>query len=886
MQNTDFDVKYINMIYEFINNKGTFTVKNPHKYNAYFPLTNKNGSILSAINSNLGGDIKKDNTHFLTPPATIEDARNNLLCRRDFFIKTDKETIRASFPRQTDTLEAGLLYHKITKKTRTFNIEILNFIPYDLDVEIMWVKVTNKSKKTQKIIPTSFIPLYGRGEKDLRDHRHVSSLLNRVYLNKYGLTLKPTMVFNEEGHTINDTIYFSFGFENNTIPPIGQFPTLDSFYGEGDLISPCAIEKDITPAVTKRPEFDGKESCAAFRFKEKILNPKEETNYFIILGIDKNEKKINETFKKLNSLEKISQKLKDTKEYWQTYFSKIDFDFKDPSFNNWLLWVKTQPTLRKLFGCSFLPHFDYGKGGRGWRDLWQDALTLMLTEPDKAKKLIMDNFRGVRIDGSNATIISKNGSFISDRNRISRVWMDHGIWPYLTLRLYLNRSGDINFLLKETSYFKDHLLSRAKEIDSNFSQKDYLLRNTKGRIYTGSVLEHILLQNIIPFFNVGNHNVIRLENADWNDGLDMAAENGESAAFSFMYAHNLKDVCLFLEKLKEKTKTITVLEELSLLLDRKNKPINYNNPKEKQSRLQTYFNKTKNISGKKTALDLDDLIEDLKEKSNHLSNWLIKKEWLSAGFFNGYYDNKGRRVEGISKKAKKMMLASSVFAIMSGCLNKKYIDKLWFSIKKHLKDKRTGGFRLNTDFKSLYIDLGRAFGFSYGDKENGAFFNHMAIMLAHSLYKENFVKEGNEVISSIYKMAVNPQAKIYPMIPEYFNNEAAGLYLYLTGSASWYTYTLLHEILGIKFTMGNLLLEPKLLPSNFFKTSIASSFTLGNKKITVCFKNKSTKYKRLNISSVSLGKDKIPHTDTQCIIKKKLIERIKGKEVTITVSLE
>jgi len=41
--------------------------------------------------------------------------------------------------------------------------------------------------------------------------------------------------------------------------------------------------------------------------------------------------------------------------------------------------VAIQPTLRKIFGCSFLPDFDYGKGGRGWRDLWQDCLGLILS---------------------------------------------------------------------------------------------------------------------------------------------------------------------------------------------------------------------------------------------------------------------------------------------------------------------------------------------------------------------------------------------------------------------------------------------------------------------------------------------------------------------------
>ncbi|MEM7816438.1 MAG: cellobiose phosphorylase, partial [Candidatus Aenigmatarchaeota archaeon] len=100
------------MIYKFIDNKGTFIVKDPHKYNLYFPLTNKEGTLLSSISPNLGGDIKKDNDHFLTPPASILDLKNNLLCRRDFFIKVDKKILRLSYPYKS-ILEIGFLYHKI-----------------------------------------------------------------------------------------------------------------------------------------------------------------------------------------------------------------------------------------------------------------------------------------------------------------------------------------------------------------------------------------------------------------------------------------------------------------------------------------------------------------------------------------------------------------------------------------------------------------------------------------------------------------------------------------------------------------------------------------------------------------------------------------------------
>ncbi|MFH0764007.1 MAG: cellobiose phosphorylase, partial [Candidatus Omnitrophota bacterium] len=264
--------------------------------------------------------------------------------------------------------------------------------------------------------------------------------------------------------------------------------------------------------------------------------------------------------------------------------------------------------------------------------------------------------------------------------------------------------------------------------------------------------------------------------------------------------------CSILERMKKKHKSVRLLAEFLLLLDTLGTPVNYNNYKEKQRRLDEYFEACRAISGEAVEVDIDDLVSDLLKKADHLSAWLRQKEWLAdAGFFNGYYDNKGRRVEGKvppgrgkvppGRDKRRMLLQSQVFAIMSGCATDSQIKKTWTSIKKYLKDPERGGFRLGTDFKTVYTDLGRAFGFAYGDKENGAFFNHMNVMLANALYKRGFVKEGHEVFDSIYKMSTSDAARIYPMIPEYFNNEGRGLYLYLTGSASWYIYTLMYEAL-------------------------------------------------------------------------------------------
>ncbi len=58
-----------------------------------------------------------------------------------------------------------------------------------------------------------------------------------------------------------------------------------------------------------------------------------------------------------------------------------------------------------------------------------------------------------------------------------------------------------------------------------------VVRSQDGEIYQGSILEHILIQHLTAFYHVGDNNCILLEDADWNDALDMANQKGESVAF-------------------------------------------------------------------------------------------------------------------------------------------------------------------------------------------------------------------------------------------------------------------------------------------------------------------------------------------------------------------
>jgi len=870
-------------LWQFIDNQGTFTSKLANQINTlYFPLANP--SIMASVSPDLHGDIKTDFESFLLQPASRIDL-SNLKSSRNFWIYINPQKIWSATGVSKDIkqikqdefrLEAGLLWQKITRQNKGIGLEaeITSFIPTSGEpVELMLVDISNISGKPIKFIPTCAIPIFGRSAHNLFDHRQVTSLLERIEKHKFGVIATPTLIFSESGHKKNFTSYFVLGIGQNNNAPLYIYPTQEEFTGENsDLEAPHRVFNNLAPI--KKTNIQGKEAMGALRFKACLLKPKQSASYIILMGIVKNQKGINPIFKKFNTKTKVQKSLQETKIYWQKKSSEIKVITNDPLFDNWFKWVNIQPVLRKIFGCSFLPDFDYGKGGKGWRDLWQDSLALILNNPQEVKLSLINNFSGVRIDGSNATIIGQDSQeFIADRNNIIRVWMDHGIWPLITLHLYIQQTGDLKILLDETSYFRDHQLCRSREIDYRFSP-DYgkELKTKTKKIYRGSVLEHLLVENLVPFFHVGPHNHILLENADWNDGLDMASKFGESVALSSLYAQNLRNLAEIIERLEQKN--VFILKELAILLDSisPNK-IDYSSISAKHRLLDKYFQSTKyEVSGKKIPIPKAKLISDLKKKADWIYRHIQNKEWLKEGFFNGYYNNAKQRVEGNIGGLIRMTLTGQTFPVMSGIATGKQIKILFKSVEKYLQDKQSGGFHLNTDFsrssfkisggippkagKEEQLNLGRAFSFVYGDKENGAFFNHMTVMFAYALYKQGFAHEGYEVLNSIYRMALDTQkSKIYPCLPEYFNAEGRGMYSYLTGSASWFMLTLLTQGFGIRGEYGDFIIEPKLVAEQFKnKKAIAIVSRFADKQIEIKFVNPAKKnFGRYLISKVNFN---------------------------------
>ena len=843
----------------FLDKDGTFSIEQPENYSyLYFPIAGEKG-LKSSVTPNLGGDSKINQESFLLEPVSSENLHNNRSTRNFWCIvegigcwsatgaSAEAEDKKFSGEQDPSVLTAGLMWQTVKRNSDKYKLEaeITSFVPVNDNVEIMRVILRNTAETEQKVTPVAAVPVYGRSADNIRDHRNVTSMLHRIHTQQYGITVKPTMSFDEKGHRRNYLTYFVAGAAGNGETPLSFYPTVDGFVGEGGTFThPEAVYRN-REGVPSGVEIAGKEAVGGIRFEQVTLKPDETAEYIIIMGIAQQEEETDGMILRYASSSKAEQALREVKEYWQEKVN-VRYHTGDERFDLFMRWVSFQPFLRRLYGCSFLPYHDYGRGGRGWRDLWQDCLSLLLMNPGEVRQMVVSNYGGVRMDGTNATIIgNKQGEFIADRNGISRVWMDHAVWPFMTTRLYLDQTGDLEILLEKVQYFKDAQAARGTDIDRDWDDGYGMCQKTAdGSIYTGTILEHLLVEHLCAFYEVGEHNVMRLRGADWNDALDMAADNGESVAFTCAYAGNLKQLadCLCLLRDRLSYTEIELLEEISILL--KDDAVIYENTEAKQAILREYAELCRHdISGKKIQVAVNDLIENLTNKADWIMEHVRKTEWLQGedgeGWFNSYYDDHKNPVEGISEKGVRMMLTGQVFAIMSGTASDEQISRICKSTDRYLYDASIGGYRLNTDFKELKFDMGRMFGFAYGEKENGAVFSHMTVMYANALYKRGYAKEGYKALQTLADTALDfDTSRIYPGIPEYFNSEGRGMYHYLTGAASWYMMTMITEAFGVRGEAGDLVIKPKLLKKQFDENKTASiRFCFAGKEFEVTFKN-------------------------------------------------
>lgn len=828
--------------WEILDDRGTFRLPDADRTRyLYFPLVGEGGPF-AAVSPGMAGDHALSHEHFLSVPSSVEDL-HEARWRRAVWLRIHGHEAWAAdggsaaqraarFDRdESATVTAGPLWHSVTRihAASGLKVELTSLVPPEGDAEVLHISVQNAGDQEASFDLVPAMPIYGRSADSVRDHRHVTALLNHAETVKHGVVVRPRMIFDERGHKRGDVAYFVYGAGEEGAAPAAIRSCLPAFTGEaGDLDWPAAV---VAPEHAGRVgDVDGEEAIAALEFATCSLRPGETRRWSLVMGIRPEAPAAEQILGKYGP---DSDVLERTRQFWDEQLDALSFRFGDRQRDGWLRWVGIQPILRRHFGNSFLPYHDYGRGGRGWRDLWQDSLALLLMGEDDVEEQLYNHFAGVRMDGTNATIIgSRPGEFLADRNAIARVWMDHGAWPLLTVRLLLDRSGDPDFLLRKQVYFRDRFIRRARALDDQWSEGSGTVQKSRtGEIWRGTILEHLVLQHLTAYYNAGENGCLRLEDADWNDGMDLGRERGESVAFTALYAGNLADLADLVDWLAANGQTsLELASDLQLLLD----GAGQTDPAPRRKVLDDYVDAILSGPSESMRVPARDLAATLRRLSDSLAERVREQEWLQDGWFNGYYDNHGRRVEGHVDGEARMTLTGQVFPLLAGIATDEQASRVYASARKHLWRPEMAGYLLNTDFDEVRMDLGRAFGFAYGHKENGAMFTHMAVMFAFGLARYGMARECWELVNHLYRHTCGfERSRMYPGLPEYVDPSGRGRYPFLTGSAAWYLHVMLTWVMGVRGDKGDLTVSPGLPAEAFEGGSVSVSFGFAGRRLTV-----------------------------------------------------
>ena len=137
----------------FIDEKGTFTLKQPENYSyLYFPVAGEKG-IKSAIAPNLGGDCKLGQNAFVLEPVSSENLHNNKSTRNFWCCfeegkiwsavgqSAEAEAYKFTKEQEESELTAGIMWHEIARSTKEYHIsaKVTSFVPVEHNVEVMYV---------------------------------------------------------------------------------------------------------------------------------------------------------------------------------------------------------------------------------------------------------------------------------------------------------------------------------------------------------------------------------------------------------------------------------------------------------------------------------------------------------------------------------------------------------------------------------------------------------------------------------------------------------------------------------------------------------------------------------------------------------------------------
>ncbi|MGM0396195.1 MAG: GH36-type glycosyl hydrolase domain-containing protein [Bacillota bacterium] len=368
-------------------------------------------------------------------------------------------------------------------------------------VKIYSVKIKNNTEEIRKMSSFLFInPLLGSySEKN----------------KKYITTNK------EKGNILTLNNSFNYQYPNRTMY-LSSSEGFKSYTGNKDEFD---LKNLKNMHVFKNEVGGGLNPCGGIQIQLEI-NPNEEKQFVFILGQETNKEKLQENALYYQKVDNCNKELTKVKEYWENTLSAIDIDTPDNKLDTLINSYLPYQTL----ACRIKARsaFYQTGGAYGFRDQIQDALNMLMIDPNITKKQII----------LNASHQFKEGDVLhwwhpgDEEKGVRTRSADDLLWLPYAVTEYLLNTEDYKILDTKLPYVTGETLK-------DHENEIYLTAGTSE--YKETLYNHCL-KAIDHALTFGSHGLPLMKGGDWNDGMNKVGieGKGESVWLGWFLAQILK----------------------------------------------------------------------------------------------------------------------------------------------------------------------------------------------------------------------------------------------------------------------------------------------------------------------------------------------------------
>jgi cellobiose phosphorylase len=615
-------------------------------------------------------------------------------------------------------------YTKIASEYSKIRAETVYFVPIGENLEIWRLKISNASKKERKLSLFTYVEFcMWDAVNDMTDFQY--------NLNIGQTRFADNAIYHVTNYHAQQGCYSWFWCNRKAASHDG---VRQSFVGP--------YRSESNPIAVERGKCSNELAVGWAPFAGLHINltlaPGKEQEVVFVLGYGEKWGEEKKYFVKYKDGKSVGKELENLMRYWDESLGKFGAKTPDAAVNSMVnIWNQYQ--CRTTFNWSrSASYYESGIGrGMGFRDSNQDTLGFAHQIPGKVRERLKDisatQFPEGRANHQYSPLTKKgNGEGFGD---------DH-LWLIQAVANYVKETGDIAFLEEKIPY-------------------------NDGS--TGALWEHLRKALDYSWKNTGWKDLPKIENADWNDCLNLKGPNGK--AVSVMVAEMF----------------VMMAGLMGDLADRCGRAQEAGGYRERGAEMKRRINE---------------------------SCW--DGEWYLRAI-----DDAGRPFGSKADPEGKIWLESNSWAVLSGTADEARGTACMDSVEKHLATKN-GIVLFWPAFGVYHPEFGYVSVFPKGLKENAAIFCHTNpwAMVAEAMLGRG--EKAFRYYKAILPHASNSRADVRWTEPYVYSQMIAGKEhkdfgqaknSWLTGTASWNFVAISQYILGVRPEFDGLVVNPCIPPT-------------------------------------------------------------------------